>query len=147
MREIKFRAWDNMDKVMRYTFLGKSGDEDNDWILFFAEFDVDKGNKPVFGGLDNPYPRQRFELMQYIGLKDKNWKEIYERDMLCHWDNLHTHKGIGQVIYNGSGFYLDQGAGIYKLLDSCYAPCDMSIVIGNIWENPELVRGKWDLEN
>ena len=52
MREIKFRAWDEMKKVMHYDFeFIRSGIEGNDWIIFKSD------KQPLEQGkvLDNPY--------------------------------------------------------------------------------------------
>jgi len=57
MREIKFRAWDKVDKAMKYFVCG----------IF---------NRIPFGMEDLS------EIMQYTGLKDKNKVEIYEGDIL-----------------------------------------------------------------
>ena len=140
-REIKFRAWDKERKIMYSTFLGKSGDEDNDWILFFPEYKISgkEGGKRVFGGIDNPYPRQQFELMQYTGLHDKQGKEIYEGDIVkaC-W-------GQGELI---AEIMFEDGAFVLGIRDDCYR--DMAgednnksyEVIGNIYEHSYLLDTK-----
>jgi len=66
MREIKFRAWDNVNKFM---FLNAFGHPD-----FLLE-DM----------LDQP---KIFFIMQYTGLKDKNGVEIYEGDVIEHFSML-----------------------------------------------------------
>lgn len=106
MREIKFRAWDKENRVMKFVGL--------DSVAMVA----DEGH----------------ELMQYTGLLDKNGKEIYEGDYLlrhspslgyskrftvrwdnkrCCWDGLRSVDGVN-----------------LKTVE----------VIGNIYENPELVN-------
>lgn len=60
MREIKFRAWDEINKRMIY---GPTPDSpSSSWILALPDEGVVK--------------------MQYTGLKDNNGKEIYEGDIL-----------------------------------------------------------------
>jgi len=128
MREIKFRAWHESKNGQVMLQVGdKQGTTHPLDCCFYA-----MQGQPV-------------TLMQYTGLKDKNGKEIFEGDILCHWDNLHTHKGAGVVEYYGAGFYLNQSiiakkSTALKLLGSCYVPLDKSVVIGNIYENPELLE-------
>jgi len=160
-REIKFRAWDKKNKQMSF---GNIGFHYNDIQGMYA---YDK------------------ELMQYIGLKDKNGKEIYEGDILTGNKNVEGDErrcGRGRAKYNMStkrnilakvcivedsenacfkcfcndkntymsGFY--RGIGMYKAerKRNEYTEVTQLVkvemnelknfeIIGNIYENPELL--------
>lgn len=70
MREIKFRAWDKVFKLMIFTLPeGYEMDLEGDILTCKDE------ESSIVQSLT-------FELMQYTGLKDKNGKEIYSGDIL-----------------------------------------------------------------
>lgn len=76
---------------------------------------------------------------QYTGLKDKNGKEIYEGDVVkgYWWENGERHRHIGKVVYGSASFKavgVKQYKGMADELNSVYE------VIGNIHENPELLK-------
>lgn len=118
MREIKFRAWDDELKTMFYS----STEQFDDSLLFrFEHFEIEK---PVY--------------MQYTGLKDKNFKEIYEGDIV----NVNHYGGTPK--YETVRFYTIAGfAGIHPFTDSGHHwashRCE---IVGNIYENPELLEGE-----
>lgn len=130
-REIKFRAWDKQYKSMSNVNM----------ILFSAnEIDID-------GNLGEPKSLDHYELMQYTGLQDKNGKEIYEGDiLLCHeYDSsdiggkiIQTFKNAVVGFENGSFYYYPKGnmKQHHQLLMYAYMP----EIIGNIYQNPELLN-------
>ena len=73
---------------------------------------------------------------QYTGLKDTNGKEIYEGDLL----NIVIDFGYGpqgviaKVVWKDSGWQFDSDAGCE------YGADGVGEVIGNIYENPELLE-------
>jgi hypothetical protein len=72
------------------------------------------------------------ELMQYIGIKDKNDKEIYESDIIrCNNKNY-------EVIYEKYQFKLKEFfCSYYDVADDAFVEGILEI-IGNKFENPEL---------
>lgn len=122
-REIKFRAWDSDNEKMHY-----SGS------MEFIAYDYSIGcciGITLNEGWKNPY-RYSAKLMQYTGLKDKNGKEIYEGDVLkspypnCKNIEIKWMTG-GCCNFVATGWDWDQ---------ECIKNFE---VIGNIYENPELI--------
>ena len=127
-REIKFRAWDGLNRHMFYpAFLEIESNHVRSWT-----------GAPN-GGLGMGY---NAILMQYTGLKDKNGKEIYEGDIV---ETVYTdHKKHKGVIYSQPtrlnwsvkhSPFANQDLFVYSRPD-----CSVEI-IGNIYENPELLEG------
>ncbi len=75
-------------------------------------------------------------ITQYVELKDKNGKEIYEGDILHHGQD-ETGGEMNEVIFQNGQFGMRwQSADLWHILcDSHY--CE---VIGNIYQNPELLK-------
>jgi len=124
-REIKFRAWDKRQKQMSYPFT----------LVELTQYEhIFERKFPGFLAKFND-----LIWMEYTGLHDKNGKEIYEGDIL-----RYTHKDLGHpvdyiVIFFEGAFVQDRPK------DKRYTPdfwCDWDSleVIGNIYENPELLK-------
>ena len=118
MRDIKFRAWNgsHMNKAFDLT------------------------QNPIFWWKDNyDYP-----LMQYTGLKGKNGVEIYEGDIVKSPSYPEPYQ-TSEVFFQDGSFatYLDGtrlGAGLGWIELSQNSFNDSFEVIGNIYENPELLK-------
>ena len=112
MREIKFRAWGPNIKHM--------------WpweVLKHIPVDsLDCGEKII---------------MQYTGLKDSNGKEIYDRDIV---KNIINRDGsnLYEIFYcdDAAAFCMEDNSGELGLKDIQEWGC----VVGNIYENPELLK-------
>jgi len=125
MRDIKFRAWDKPNKRMLW-----SGIHDKCW---YATAYNDEGGSHCVGGKKQD-DAHWFDLMQYTGLKDKNGKEIYEGDIYSYKftedkrfkPEIDVFNSIKDLYYNELIKYrVEEGE-----------------IIGNIYENPELLKGE-----
>ena len=136
MREIKFRVWDKINKIM--TPLEYNPDE------FFFAFD-NFGKIEVFSAEDDFAEPLDGILMQFTGLHDKNGKEIYEGDIVKGGKSYYIEEVVGVVKYGGLAFaYAGKTASGKEWFNTITSPnCtkDVSIeVIGNIYETPELLE-------
>jgi uncharacterized phage protein (TIGR01671 family) len=143
MREIKFRAWDSVSKKMVYFELnGRNPNAFVDSGYIYLRFPTSIANISAHG----------IKLMQYTGLHDKNGKEIYEGDICKYWmDSVWKH---GYVFWSQGGFALKVFRMGEKTVDvvfkfQAFIPVpddgetmtDQFEVIGNIYDNPELLEG------
>jgi len=129
MREIKFKVWSKEQKTMG-----------SPTLYFGRPFTFGEVFRAL--GEDNNYI-----LMQYTGLKDDNDKEMYEGDVLRFWDRdaviADTDGEIGYVVFNKFNGWVvnkekyDDEMSYYQIL----AFCENYEIIGNIYENPELLKG------
>jgi len=143
-REIKFRAWDEKNKIMHNNFqFIKSGNEGNDWIVFLSD------KQPDFEtAMKNPYFSQQLKIMQYTGIKDKNGTEIYEGDIIV-VRSLHDSNIFDEVWDNEKQLAIPQIVRVSATPPHSFVmPSDSSWnpgyweVIGNKFDNPELMEGK-----
>ena len=126
MRDIKFRAWDNLEKRMRKVVsLHWQGDK-----LISAKLEGDNEPIPIEG---------RLVIEQCTGLKDKNGIEIYEGDVV----KVEGDGEIYRVEWINSGFGLEPryNSPRYPILGNVKLRKKIE-VIGNIHENPELLEEK-----
>ena len=127
MREIKFRAWDKENKEMLDI-------EDLHWDDCTREFLI---RTTIYSDY---FDIQDMILMQYTGLKDKNGKEIYEGDIVK--IDCPTMKMTGEIKYSGMSamFYIYDE--INDIEENLWYQEKEYEVIGNIYENPELLKGE-----
>lgn len=119
MREIKFRAWYNEHMIEDSSFYIRE-----DWQVFNDKMD-----------------ERDYILMQYTWIKDKNWKEIYEWDLLSHyWDTT----ALFEIFYNDDLAKFDCCRVHYSNWRCGWYIPPMDTVafeaIWNIYENPELLN-------
>ena len=123
MREIKFRAWDKEKKEMcAFVFpLMLSGSD---------IYESSEGSAPF-----NHYSRTNdFELMQCTGLKDRYGNEIYEGDIVKVSENGGK---VSVIFWRDGSFVMNDTGTLAKASVSVLGY--IVVVIGNIYENPELL--------
>jgi len=115
MRTIKFRAWDKEKKKMYY----------KDLII---------GNYAIGSHEFGPKKPNEVILMQYIGLKDKNGKEIFEGDLI-------GEEGfVLSVEFHDGCFTVGNAQPLIEWLNGRSRRQDDTFVIGNIYENKNLTQ-------
>jgi len=130
VREIRFRAWDyTQNKIRIVTDLMSVCD--GSWNVSYD------GGENYTGDI---------VLMQYTGLHDKKGKEIYEGDIIreCYTifpDDMEVF--ISEVLFQNGSFQLSGED--YEPFSGESSMCSIKStdleVIGNVWENPELLGG------
>lgn len=137
MREIKFRAWDKDEKRMIY--LANNMGSQTHLQLNNHSWGVFEPDSEDYYGIASANSNLGDILMQYTGLKDKNGNEIYEGDIVkCDYFT-------GIVDYReNAGLYLIGNEKEGKAITFFDIQMSKAIVevIGNIYENPELLEGR-----
>lgn len=134
MREIRFRAWDVNDECMVYP-------------KHFVMSDYGR----IVAGYQDFFTGDMFieyeKLMQYVGLKDRQGKEIYEGDIVkVFWVDAVNDEAMHKVVWNP----YDNSYPAFDLVPQIDCDCNAFSylfedseyeieVIGNIYQNPELI--------
>ena len=124
----KFRAWTEEGKVMYYDVYPF---KDDTLLLSYDEIAFDE------------VPASDFILMQSTGMFDKNGKEIFEGDIVKYKVGCNTYTEEVAYDKNFGGFgVMDAYADIIFTFGELFEDIGISSleVIGNIYENPELLE-------
>lgn len=153
MKTIKFRAWDEIHKQMFNVGENYSIKFNEEGIFVITDIDVPKVE----------FVSSNTKLMQFTGLLDKNKKEIFEGDIVKLYCGSNKEQAVtATIIWEDVGFW----AGIHnkrikviggthdgemKYMREIHSWCGMHScfsfpryieVIGNIYENLELLEDK-----
>lgn len=124
-REIKFRAWDNENK---YMITSKQG-------IFTAlrnSMNITVQDNGYYNNGDLLKPnKEKYTLMQYTGLKDKNGVEVYEGDKVMFDYEWTKPNEIGVITWNkDTASFQIKG----HIPSSSMKHLDRMKVIGNVWD-------------
>ncbi|MFA5174680.1 MAG: YopX family protein [Candidatus Pacearchaeota archaeon] len=160
MKNLKFRAWDKQEKKMITNFVlaptspewngfpivqstelyeyvqivqEKIGVINEDWkdiLLGFTLGDYTLIDWANWYGIDN------YIVMQYTGHKDQNNIELYEGDIIEYYDYMNDNIKLTYIKWyeDTCRFDTDFGYNLDIILT------DKFKIIGNIYENPELIK-------
>lgn len=144
MKRTMFRAWDTSRKEWHY-FVIKPTPENIDYTISFGS-PIHKDLVPLLD--DNSWG-------EFTGLKDKNGKEIYEGDIvhLGGDGSIYDETGNWWSASGPAGYAHPEQAVVWNAEYAGFAPfciydCDCGVymdaskteVIGNVYENPELLQ-------
>jgi uncharacterized phage protein (TIGR01671 family) len=151
MREIKFRAWDKEYKTITKVLLinfergallqGLPVGEELEYL------NHENGDYTILVAGQRFRDFDKIELMQFVGLKDKNGKEIYEGDILLCDNDGEQYKteirwsdgGLIAEMPDGADYDLSLIGWVIEELTCCNGSVE---IIGNVYKNPELLKGE-----
>lgn len=127
----KFRAWD----TIRNQMITENDVIGNDCyfmpaIAFNGEFWAFDLDSSCNGG----DPEGVYKVMQCTSLKDKNGKLIFEGDILSSFNSV--------IFFENGSFYSISPKYNHRMLLSQTLETLPCFVIGNIYQNPELIKGE-----
>lgn len=129
MREMRFRVWEEHDDP-QYNHMVK--DRISVWNIVLNHIQWRKDQQWWRQPRCNDVKVTRY-IMQYTWLKDKNWREIYEGDIIDRWNAVVSfNNGRFQPVYN---FWKEE-----EMEDEFHLFANDITVLGNIYESKVILE-------
>ena len=123
MKELKFRIWDKTEK---------------EFTNVLPSF-VYNSQEKVFEFCGSLYQRENWVIQQFTGCKDENGKEIYEGDIIkATSEEFINENFVAEVRFDEGDYYTYINS---RDIRGIWSGDDIE-VIGNIFENPELLKNE-----
>lgn len=151
--KVKFRIFDRIHKTMWV-----AGEKQHDTFRIWEDnqvsyYNYQTGESSILPEWEIPADGSGYILMRYTGKHDITGTEVYEGDVIENPDGIQMEirYGIYQAYCPADRCYMD-GVGFYAVGDElpempigCLG--DYAVVVGNVWENPELKVGEVNEES
>lgn len=151
--EIKFRIFDRIHKTTQVV-----GNNSHDTFHIWEDnqvsyYNYQTGEPSIFPEWEIPDDGSGYILMRYTGKHDMSGTEVYEGDVIENPDGIQMEIRYGiyqaycpadKCFMDGVGFYA-VGAALPEMPIGCLE--DYAVVVGNVWENPELKVGDTNEES
>lgn len=134
-RKISFRAWNTQENKMLYRKLFE--------MNWYSTEKNDEAGSHCWGAISGG--QERFmEIMQFTGLLDKNGKEIYEGDIIKEYSKFDGEMQFKVTWrdYYWTLEYSTNKSGYHSVGDVPLKSWKSIEVIGNVYQNPELLNTK-----
>lgn len=130
MSRVRFKIWDKTRNKWLFSNCGQFLLTQEGKAMF--HMDGDNPLEPIIDQIE-------YEVLMYTGLKDKNGTEIYEGDII-----KYSHKAVGEIkreVRYKYGMYGIEGRHEGTQIPFANILGSEREVVGNIYENPELLEG------
>lgn len=142
--EMKFRIFDRIHNIVWV-----AGKDQHDTFHIWEDnqvsyYNYQTGEPSILPGEEIPDDGSGYILMRFTGKQDMIGKEVYEGDVIENPDGVRMEIRYGlhdaycpvdRCNMDSVGFYV-VGARLLEMPIGCLE--DYAVVIGNVWENPEL---------